>query len=209
MPLTRRKYRKKRNLKVAEMILQGKSDKEILESIRGLDPHELAGMKGFLRKPAGIKWAYEKGLIDEQKASQLLKERGLELPSKQPLEPQHPSKGSSEAKVEASAAANLSGEGKPPMNPPNQTPTTHPSPPSRIVSTEEVAAIEVEGIPRKIRISPKTLMFYQFFREGKIPGQQKPFDGDLGAFFDWVVNRYFTKFVGCDFVLRYEEEIAS
>jgi hypothetical protein len=229
MPLTRRKYRKKRNLKVAQMILEGKTDKEIMETIRGLDPTELSGMKGFLRKPAGIKWAYQKGLIDEERANQLFRERGLEPPFKQPLEPKPLSKGPSEGNGETSDKGNvpleshtanlLGGDSKPPassqpsmnqpMNPPTPTPPIPPSPPPRVVATEEAAAVEVEGIPRKIRIGPKTLMFYQFFREGKIPGQQKPFEGDLGQFFDWVVNRYFTKFVGCDFVLRYEEEVAS
>jgi len=81
------------------------------------------------------------------------------------------------------------------------------TPPTTLEEVEEVTELEVAGIPRKIRIGPKTLMFYEFFRAGKIPGQKRPFDGNLGEFFDWVVDRYFTKFVGCDFVLRYEQEI--
>jgi hypothetical protein len=205
MPLTSKQYRKKRNIKVAQMILEGKTDKEILEAVQGLHPSELAGMKGFLRKPKGIEWALQKGLIDEQKAKQLLQGRSSSPPST-------PSQTQGSSMQESLGTPNIqvrNPHGSEPLQQPLNPPSTPPSPPPRVVATEEVAAVEVEGIPRKIKIGPKTLMFYQFFREGKIPGQQKPFEGDLGQFFDWVVNRYFTKFVGVDFVLRYEEEVAS
>lgn len=204
-----RAAKKRRKLRVARMILEGLSNEDIITEVKGTNIYEVTGMRGFLRSERGRKWAVDKGFV--------------KAPAKAPLTPQAEKQGK-EIKAPSTTSTGTS-EKDQVIREPSQTPRNIQSEPlqkavpsepleppetpalPRTKVSEEVVEVEVMGVPRKIKVTPETLLWYSWFVEGKLPIQKKPFEGSLGDFFDLCVRDFFHS-RNCQFVVRFEREVA-
>lgn len=204
-----RAAKKRRKLRVARMILEGLSNEDIITEVKGINIYEVTGMRGFLSSGRGRKWAVDKGFV--------------EAPAKATLTPQAEKEGK---QIEGPSTTSTASPEKPQViTDPTETPSSPqfqpiqkavPSKPLKATQTpalprtrvsEEVVEVEVMGVPRKMKVSAETLLWYSWFLEGRLPIQKKPFEGSLGDFFDFVVRDFFHS-RGCQFVVRFEKEVA-
>lgn len=147
------------------MILEGKRDDEIMKET-GLNVFEVTGVRGILRTKRGENWAKKHGLMEGPPSEA---PSGDEKPGGEPLEA--PSEGV---------------EGPPEVPPPRTKTSRTGGGVTRPLAPEEVI-VEVEGIPsgRRIRLTAKNLMYYDWFRS------RYSYDGDLSDFINDAIEDFF------------------
>ena len=172
-----RKAKKRLNVIAARRILEGKSDEEIMKET-GLNVFEVTGVRGILRTQRGRNWAKKHDLPIEEPPGESVPPR---------VASEEPSEG-----VEASLE-----------KPRDETMTSRTGSRQALPLAPEEVILEVEGIPvgRRIRLSPKNLMFYDWFRT------KYGYGGDLSDFINDAIDDFFKSRNWTIKVVK-EEEIA-
>jgi len=222
-----RTAKKKRNIRIARLILDNATNEQILKEVNGANIYDVTGMRGFLTSARGRKWAVEKGFVEPKPSTpstpsltpqptEEVKEPSTPLPSPEqhgkdnvpePI-PSPASPSTAQPIQKAVPREPLREKGVPQDKPHVERVEREEAPePSRTRVSEEVVEVEVLGVPRKLKVSAETLLWYSWFLDGKLPIQKKPFEGSLGDFFDLCVKDFFHS-RGVQFVVRFEREVA-